>query len=437
MNTSKAKTYIISAVSFAVMLAVSLLILGNLLEPISQSFYFNHDMQEIKDNDENVEMIFVGASRTARSFIPAIFEEEMGLDCVINAASSSQNIWGSYYQLKELLKDHHPRYVVLGVVENTLRSGLVQADLIVSDRLSGLNKLSFYWNCFTGTDKLYALRAYRFRDNLAKIKENRQQKAEAIARGYKDDSSQDMYYDDTGYICSNRSYKTGTIPIVTKKGFSLDLVRPKQLSYLEKIVQLCQEKGIRLFLVSGITTDMRLYCIDNYQGAVDWYHEFAKENGLVYHNLNYLMDREELFPDEMMSDYNHLNVQGAEIASRLYAQVLRKELKGENTDDMFYKDLEDLKKTVHRIVAVDADISFDPSDPSKATAKISSYQNEDVTPLYQIEVKYKDGSKETVVPWTADNEVSFLLKEKKGYTVTVRAKADRDDYLQAYQRYKY
>lgn len=47
-----------------------------------------------------------------------------------------------------------------------------------------------------------------------------------------------------------------------------------------------------------------------YQDAVDFYNNYAEENGIVYYNLNYLKGREEIFPDSVMHDDNHLNGEG-------------------------------------------------------------------------------------------------------------------------------
>ena len=106
---------ILNIITFICILLIGEFVLTITLEPTSYANYFNHDIKVIEETDADVNMIFVGASRVYRSFVPGIFEEKLGMDTVINAGSSSQSISGSYYQLKELLNKFEPSYVVLGV----------------------------------------------------------------------------------------------------------------------------------------------------------------------------------------------------------------------------------------------------------------------------------------------------------------------------------
>ncbi len=76
-------------------------------------------------------------------------------------------------------------------------------------------------------------------------------------------------------------------------------------------------------------------------------------------------------------------------------------LKGEDTSDLLYKSLDDYKKTVHRIVCVDANIERDDNDEKKVRVQVSSWQNNDISPLYQIEVCYSDNNWLVIVPWSS------------------------------------
>ena len=183
---------------------------------------------------------------------------------------------------------------------------------------------------------------------------------------------------------------------------------------------------------------MRLYSIENYQGAVDFYTMYAEEKGIIYHNLNYLLDREEIFPDEMMLDYNHLNGEGAYRVSKIYAEILKKDMQNIDTSDYFYEDFDDLKKDVHRIVAVNGDITMDEAKTGLAHVVITSLQNEDVTPQYQLEISTSGGDNyEVVVEWTEESEWDISVPMGQEYIIKVRAKTGNEGDAEAYQIYTF
>ena len=80
MRTSKWINRLLSIAVLCCILFVSLHFLGKALTPTSASNYFNHDVKEAVEDGENVELVFIGASRMARSFIPSVIKEEMDLD---------------------------------------------------------------------------------------------------------------------------------------------------------------------------------------------------------------------------------------------------------------------------------------------------------------------------------------------------------------------
>ena len=79
---------------------------------------------------------------------------------------------------------------------------------------------------------------------------------------------------------------------------------------------------------------------------------------MVNYNLNMLKGRLDLFPDDAMLDYNHVNGEGARRASEKYAKVLKLEDQGKSAGSMFYKDLDQVKKQVDRVVACKATRKF-------------------------------------------------------------------------------
>ena len=429
MRISKLSKRILSAVLFAAMLAASELGLSYALEPVSYAKWFKDDLKAIEKDGQNADLVIVGGSRTFRSFVPSVLEEELGFDCVINGGSALQSLSGSYYQLKELTERFRPKYAVLAVTWNGLTYGIgTQSNLIVLDRLSGLNKLEFIKNGFTDDDRLFALlKSYRFRKNLTieDLEEIHADKKTLAENGGEPFVKEGDIYSDTGFVYSYESIPQGNVPVTHHGIYDWTEIHQDRVEYLEKIVALCKEKDIQLMLVSAPSTMMQIYNIDSYQPAVDYYEEFAAKNGLIYHNLNFLKDREELLPDTMFMDYNHLNGEGAEVLSKVYAEILAKDLAGEDTSPYFYRDLYELQQDVDRVAAVSAEITPLEAE-GKYSVHFSSLHSPEITPYYALYVKNSDGSLTKISDWSQEENIP-AVSLALGTSIIVRAGTRGDD----------
>ena len=428
---------ILNIITFICILLIGEFVLTITLEPTSYANYFNHDIKVIEETDADVNMIFVGASRVYRSFVPGIFEEKLGMDTVINAGSSSQSISGSYYQLKELLNKFEPSYVVLGVTGDALWGEYyTQANLIVSDRLHGYNRLSYVFDVFKPEDYPYFfLNSYRFRNNLSPraIINNIKSKTKLISDKYKDDSSKLEYYCDTGFVYSNAAYIAGNVeiksPIEANREMNLG-----ELQYLDKMVELCHNKNITLYLVTAPTTMMRIYNSPDYEYAHKWYADYAEKHNLIYRNLNLLKHRETLIPDTLMHDYNHLNGEGAMVISDIYADILKADMSGKSVDEYFHTSLDELDVEVNRVIAVKADIE---EKNSTLIIDVDSLHSERYTPQYSVHISNGSEEYKTVVEWTSDTSFIIDVSEYKDYSVMVRARIGILGEAEAFQCYSF
>ncbi len=430
------------AVALLILLSLCVLVeygIGQVLTPVSYADYFKHDIESLLNEDENADMIFIGASRTYRSFVPEIFEERLGLENVINAGSSSQPYSASYYQLKDLLKVFTPKYVVLGVTGDKLvTEESTQGKLIVYDRLINAGvKISFGINCLEGKEKLYLLRSYRFREDLAlsTIRANHMEKVQLVEDEYEPDKSGSEYYADKGFVYSYNTFEVGNIPVTGESNFSKENIVEKNIKWLDKIIGLCETEGIELYFVAGPTTMMRLYNIENYQEAEDFYTAYAEKHNLSYYNLNLLRSREELLPDSLMHDYNHVNGEGAEVISKQYADILKKQMNGEASTDLFYSSLEELKDGVERIVAVSADIE---TGNGKIILKIKSLQSNDVIPEYQVQVAVDGGEYTSISGYSGKTDYVIEIPEEGKIKIRIDARnSEKRSEAGAFQVYEY
>ncbi len=419
--------------------------LGYLLEPVTYSTYFKRDIKELEESGTRADVVFVGASRTLYTFAPKIFEDEWGLDCVINAGSEAQPISGTYYQLKDMIERMHPDKVYIGMtLDLLLKDSSLEYRLVVLDRLSLKNKIPFALSCFSPKETIYFFKSYRYNDQplLQKILDNVYIKThldETISRLYEGTAN---HYVEKGYVFLERTWQSGTIPIKVCESFSDEKIVPDKLKYLDACIELCKKNNIDVTLVTGVTSVMRMYVNEGYQDANDYYKNYAEKNGIKYYNLNYMKDRETLIPDELMYDYNHTNGEGAMVASKFLANVVKAEEAGEDTSQYFYANLDEFKKTVKRIVAVGAEIQPDEERDNLLHISITSLQNDDVSSLYRVSI-YDYFTKECYksLDWTSESEIELEINDAarsaRAIYIMIEAAAEDPSYGTARQAYIY
>lgn len=412
-----------------------------ILEPVSFATYFNPNIREIEESGVKVDMVFLGASRTQRTFVPQVFEDELGYDCVVNAGSVLQPVSGTYYELKDMIERLHPKCVCIGVTwDQLINEPRLQGKLIVCDRLSFCNKVLMEVRSLTFEEKKYVSYAYRFKDNLdiEKIESNISLKKKLRGLDYHLVLEDEDYYADNGFVYGYGGFDSGTIGITGDRVFSEDLIRKDSLNYLNKCIDLCKKEGVNVILVSGLTSVMTMYNVPAYQDAVDYYTDYAHSKGIDYYNLNYLKNREEYIPDELMYDYNHINGKGAYMVSRDFARILKRAMSGEDVSSCFYANMDDFKKDVKRIVAVGADCWVDEDNEDLLHLNIRSLQNDDIEPLYRVSVKYSGPEDFRLVrDWDKDTIIDIRTSELSEITVRLEARPATGAYGGASHDYSY
>lgn len=445
MQVFKSKTFkrIFAIVSLVVLLVIAYVVITEQLRNVTYATYFNEELQEILDNQEEVDLVFVGSSRLYHSMVPRIFEEKLGFDNVLVAATATQPICGTYYYLKDLVERVNPKMVIINVTfDGLLNENSAQPCLLVYDRLSLKNKIPFVFEGMRAADRKYVLGPCRYRGNILLYDSVKAEKEEAKARGKNTYNPQEDYYAGKGFIYSYSDYEIGTIPFEygVNYQFAEEAIREENLEYLDKCIELCKENDIEVSLVTAPCSISYMYYVKNYATASDWYKNYAESKGISYINLNYLKNREEFLPDELMYDQTHTNGEGAQVISEMYADILLKQKNGEDISAYFYESFEELTKDVHRIPAVSTKVEFTSErEDNKAVAIISleSLHNEEVVPQYRIEMTDKDGVERVLIEWTTESEMKVLLPFDEPYSIRVRARSGIEGEAEAVQVYSY
>ena len=412
---NKRQKQIISLLTLLIMLIAADKLLSYALEPMSRADYFRHDMSQLKKNGEKVDMIIIGNSRSVYGFDPLIFEEELGLENVYNGSVVGQQISSKYYIAESMIEAFSPRIVVFDVEWQSLNdfgTSRTQAKLLGLDRLTGLTKLRYIFDAFRFSEMIYAFsKPYRFRDNLFKhgvIANNLRLKKWLKQTDYAENYYGTIKGYDKGSACSSKPF-----PVSSLGTFNEENISEKSKSYLDRIVDLCRSKNIHLFLVSPPTSTMQQLNIGNYQEANDYYQSYAKEKGVPYHNMNMLKDRDTIFNDSAFYDKGHLCEKGAADASRIYARIIRAELDGEKTDDLFCQTLEELCAEIDRLVSVGADIE---TDKNRVIVSNLSYTGgKDIIPVFDIQMSADGNHYESVATVTPpENSMDFTWDRQPG-----------------------
>ena len=348
----------VSLLSLILMLAAAIRILTYLLVPMSRADFYLHDMERMKKQGQNIDMVIVGNSHFLFGFNPLVFEEKLGLGNVYNASISGMDITSKYYITEAMIEDFKPRIILFDLDWSALIDNgnlHTQSKLLGLDRLTGLRKVRYILSDFGPSEKIYAVsRLYRFRDRILwedYIPDNVKQKRWAESTNYTVDYYQTIKGYDKGSACSSRPY-----PVSSKGAFDENLILKHGKDYVDKIISLCKSENIELFLVSSPFSTMELLNIGNYQDAIDYLAAYAREKGVHFFDMNMLKGRDEIFTDGLFYDADHLCEAGASAASEICAELIRDELDGKDISGRFYGSVDELAADIRRVVAVGAEV---------------------------------------------------------------------------------
>lgn len=417
MQTSKTGKRIAVILITLLVFAAGLAVFKYVLTGVDINRQFNERLEEIKDAGENVDMVFVGGSRTYRSFDPDIFDEELGLNNSTNIGTPSQRPVLSYYLLEQMLDDFNPKYVVIGVSYNgLLYEQTPHTVMFALDRLNLRNKIRCVTDHFginKGILTMTGKSEYEANLSAGRIKHNFLYQ---IRYGGEPTVTEGPGAKTNGYLGAAEKMPLGGISYGYDKKPSangLHEMDPKAYEYFDKMVQLCKSRGVDVILMSGMCSLMNIYKVKDYQQYPDFYAEYAEKNGIDYYNLNYIKDRDEIFTDDMFVDYLHLNYYGGQEVSKIFARILKDREEGKDVSHYFYKNLDELKQHVHRIPGGASKVEQD-GNVLKVYAKC--VHNDDVTPQYRVLVSSdpeadSNSSFREIAGWREDAEFDISTED--------------------------
>lgn len=326
-------------------------VLSFALEPPTFAHYLEMDLKRTEDNQPD--LVFIGNSRVSTSFIPHIFSKNIeGVECAFNAGTGSQGISGTYYYLKDILKQYDLKYVVVGLDYQTVlkEERVLKRDLIVLERIkSPIIKAQYMADVFKVTEYPYFFKSIQYKDNVWNILDNVKQK---LSKEYREGIyvGSGMVYEDLGFARETKVLEQSA-GINISQEWKTEKIDAKKLAYLDKIVELCRKENAELFLVSTPLTNSTVYATPGYEECVKYFQAYAEQNGIYYDNINLMLDRETLLPDTKMNCMEHVGGDGAEIVSEFYCRVLQNHIEGLDVSPFFYSTVTEMRNDMSDVVA--------------------------------------------------------------------------------------
>lgn len=287
--------------------------------------------------NKSIDVLFIGSSHARFAFDTRTFNKELGIS-TFNLSSSGQTPVVGYYALKEALRYQKPKLVVyetywriMGTDDN------ITPAYFVYDYIKGYdNKLGILKNVCDekkfSTFMLQALcKTYKYREAFVPT-------VKSILKGRLIKSPRDTvagvkytdftYYSDGFFgsdkVASNeKMYRTNPF---SKAGpdFELD---EEQLKYLKKAIELCNDKGIKVLMVTAPLPVPSMSYIKDYELYHNNLMDIAESYEIQYLDYNQQNIKDNIFKNEYFYDSNHLNIKGSKMLDEMLTPVIRDYLK--------------------------------------------------------------------------------------------------------------
>lgn len=305
----------------------------------SPTIWSKKERQELKGT---LDTLYCGTSLTYCAFNTEVLDEAMGTNG-FNLATASQPYIGTYYLIRETV-DYNPiERIYLTVSLPPLRNDEVTTSHYVSAfenlcswkwrlaYLTEVNREKVWISSMlysTQVDHYFALEDVK--KNLQKKLVTKQAPKSYAGRGHRLFSSV--------YKGRDRDYNLEMNTWDRNLGESQ--IQEEGLLYLEKIVEFCKEQEIELILVGLPYTQDFIDGAGDMEGFYQYIKGRSEEWGVDYYDFVMYKDRNEVFTNDMFRDVNHMNANGAEVFSKLLAEVMQ----SDNPQDYFYEEMSEFEQ---------------------------------------------------------------------------------------------
>ena len=284
-------------------LFVSINYLGKIVTPKDTvEFETWNDFYKLENN--SLDVIFIGSSNVFTGISPMKIYQETDIKSW-DLASATQRSWISFYYLQEALKTQTPKVVVvdmLGWIYNTPSESEAHARRNLDYTKFSIDKILAIKNtgssCSEYLSFLFPILRYHT----------------MYEEWFTSDKTTE---NDSTYFMSGQQILKNSKTITFSNEDNLDVYKTynKNIEYYDKIIELCNEKGIQCVFIktpNTIWSKSISTSVENY----------ARDKGVPYINFNYKIDEIGINTSEDFLNEGHLNASGAEKLSGWLAEYL-------------------------------------------------------------------------------------------------------------------
>lgn len=304
-------------------------------------------IHELYNQDENIDILFLGSSHSFTSINPKITDVGFNKN-TFNAGTSGQRLDGSYALLVEANKLYDIEEVYLelyyGLMKQTISDRVNPTEMyLISDYMKpSINK---YRYICCGTEKQHWIKGIvpsrrNWRDlfDLKYMAWVATKKGDSSYRNYDYINTEGYRYEGKGFISEdkmleNDGLKNDVYKSISDPAFSKDTKR-----WLQDIIEYCNKNGIKLVLYSTPLPKDHINGIGNYDSYIKQVDNLISQYGVEYYDFNTCKNDYFSGDNSLFKDRDHLNSLGADIFSHLFVNVFAND---QNKSDFFYPSYEE------------------------------------------------------------------------------------------------
>jgi len=270
--------------------------------------------------NQTLDIVFIGSSHSFASFVPMVFNEHLNIDSY-NLATNSATIEQEYFALKEAIKYHSPKVVVLEMFSIRPYSREEYSYPAVHGafdtmRLS-MNKINGVKYNVTDNKKLefiIPIAVYHTRWRELELGVD-------VVNPFNNDFDPSPYY---GYISSDKMKFDGDYSSFESPDLLTDKVSflpDERMEILNDITKLCAENDIKLIYAATPYTTQDDFSYVEMHEYLSGLEDYANENDIDIIDFNLL--KEDLVLDTLdFANNGHTNSSGAYLVSKYLAEYI-------------------------------------------------------------------------------------------------------------------
>ncbi len=301
-------------------------------------------------NQDNIDVLVLGASHCYRGIDPAVTDRILGCNTFI-ASSAGQRLNTSFLLMKEAVEVYDVQHIYVDLSYNVAKASLNRGDglgltYFITDYMRpSLKKFGFllehsgegnYVNSFLVARREWDPDTF----NLPYMESVIKKKMTQEYRDYQYIHDSRERYAGKGFIASDSARAEGSM-MSTFDGehFDLNEIDEAWPDVIREMIQYCKRHDVSLSFFSTPVSSYRLMCYEKYDDFIAYTRDLIDSCGnpdVEYIDFNLM--REDYWQDTAgyYSDMSHLNTRGAEIFSEVFSRYVQGEI---SDDDLFYSSI--------------------------------------------------------------------------------------------------